>query len=46
MGELNLDDHYIYHFGQVALRRNVVALMVNKGVREVQYLGAVSKAME
>ena len=32
MGELNLDDHYIYYCGQESLRRNVVALLVNKRV--------------
>ena len=30
MGELNLDYHYIYYCGQESLRRNGVALMVNK----------------
>ena len=33
MGEFNLDDHYIYYCGQESLRRNGVALMVNKRVR-------------
>ena len=33
MGEFNSDDHYIYHCGQESLRRNGVATMVNKGVR-------------
>ena len=32
MGELNSDDHYIYYCGQESLRRNGVALMVNKRV--------------
>ena len=32
MGELNSDDHYIYHCGQEGLRRNGVALIVNKRV--------------
>ena len=32
MGEFNLDDHYIYYFGQESLRRNGVAIMVNKRV--------------
>ena len=35
MGELNSDDHYIYHCGQESLRRNGVALRVNKRVRIV-----------
>ena len=30
MGEFNSDDHYIYYFGQEPLRRNGVAIMVNK----------------
>ena len=33
MGEFNSDDHYIYYCGQESLRRNGVALMVNKGVQ-------------
>ena len=33
MGESNSDDHYIYYCGQESLRRNGVALMVNKRVR-------------
>ena len=33
MGEFNSDDHYIYYFGQESLRRNGVALIVNKRVR-------------
>ena len=32
MGEFNLDDHYIYYCGQESLRRNGVAIMVNKKV--------------
>ena len=30
MGEFNSDDHYIYYCGQESLRRNGVALIVNK----------------
>ena len=30
MGEFNSDDHYIYYCGQESLRRNGVALTVNK----------------
>ena len=30
MGEFNSDDHYIYYCGQESLRRNGVAMMVNK----------------
>ena len=32
MGEINSDDHYIYYWGQESLRRNGVALIVNKRV--------------
>ena len=32
MGEFNSDDHYIYYYGQESLRRNGVAIMVNKRV--------------
>ena len=30
MGEFNSDDHYIYYCGQESLRKNGVAIMVNK----------------
>ena len=33
MGEFNSDDHYIYYCRQESLRRNRVAIMVNKRVR-------------
>ena len=33
MGKFNSDDHYINYCGQESLRRNGVAIMVNKGVR-------------
>ena len=33
MGEFNSDDHYIYYCGEESLRRNGVAIMVNKRVR-------------
>ena len=33
MGELNSDDHYIYHCGQEFLRRNGVAPIVNKKIQ-------------
>ena len=32
MGEFNSDDHYIYYCEQESLRRNGVAIMVNKRV--------------
>ena len=35
MGESNSDDHYIYNCGQESLKRNVVALVVNKRVQNV-----------
>ena len=45
MGEFNSDDHYIYYCGQESLRRNGVAIMVNKE-SEMQYLDAISKTTE
>ena len=33
MGEFNSDDHYTYYCGQESLRRNGVALMVNKSLK-------------
>ena len=35
MGEFNSDDHYIYNCGQESLRRNGVAIIVNKRVLAV-----------
>ena len=32
MSEFNSDDHYVYYCGQESLRRNGVAIMVNKRV--------------
>ena len=32
MGELNSDDHHIYYCGKESLRKNGVALIVNKRV--------------
>ena len=45
MGEFNSDYHCIYYWGQESLRRNGVAITVNKG-SEMQYLDAVSKTTE
>ena len=45
MGEFNSDDDYIYYSGQESLRRNGVAIMVNKE-SEMQFLDAVSKMTE
>ena len=33
MSEFNSDDHYIYYYGQESLRRNGVALIDNKRVK-------------
>ena len=33
MGEFNSNDHYIYYFGQESLRRNGVAIILNKRVQ-------------
>ena len=41
MGEFNLDDYSIYRYVQESLRRNGVALIVNKRLH--QYLGTISK---
>ena len=45
MGEFNSDYLYIYYCGQEFLRRNGVAIMVNKRV-QMQYLDAISKMTE
>jgi len=37
MGVFNLDDHYIYYCGPESLRRNGVALIVNKRVRNAVF---------
>ena len=42
MGEFNSDYHYIYYCVQESLRRNGVAIIVNK----TQYLNAISKMTE
>ena len=33
MGKFNSDDHYIYYCGQESLRRNGIAIIVNKRIR-------------
>ena len=33
MGEFNSDDHYIYYCGKESLRRDEVAIMVNKSLK-------------
>ena len=46
-GKFNSDDHYIYYCGQESLRRNGVAIMVNKRVRNAFLrLDAISKMTE
>ena len=45
MGEFTSDDCYIYYCGQESLRRNGVAITVNKRVRNA-VLDAISKATE
>ena len=45
MGEFNSDDHYIYYCWQESLRRNGMAIMVNKRSK-MQYLDAISKTTE
>ena len=42
MGEFNSHYHYTHHCGQESLRRNGVAIIVNKE-SEMQYLDAISK---
>ena len=42
IGEFNSDDHYIYYCGQESLRRNGVAIMVNKRVQNA-VLGCILK---
>ena len=36
MGEFNSDDHYIHYCGQESLKRNRVAIMVNKNLKRSQ----------
>ena len=45
LGEFNSDDNYIYYYGQESLRRNGVAIIVNKRVQNA-ILGAISKTTE
>ena len=45
LGKFNSDDHYIYYCGQESLRRNGVAIMVNKRV-ENAVLDAISEMTE
>ena len=45
MGEFNSDGHYIYYCEQESLRRNGVAILVNKRVQNT-VLGYISKMTE
>ena len=45
MGEFNSDDHYIYYCGQESLKRNGVAIIINKRVRK-SVLVAIKKMTE
>ena len=45
MSDFNSDDHYIYYCGQESLRRNGVALIVNRRVQNA-CLDAISKTTE
>ena len=45
MGEFNSDDHYLYYCGQESHRRNGLAIIVNKRVRNA-VLDAISKMTE
>ena len=45
MSKFHSDDHYIYYYGQESLRRNGVAIMVNKRVGNA-VLGSTSKMTE
>ena len=45
MDEFNSYDHYIYYCGQESIRRNGVAIMVNKTVQNAD-LDAISKTTE
>ena len=45
MGKFNSDDHYMYYCGQESLRKNGVALIVNKRLQK-QYFSAILKMTE
>ena len=46
MSQFNSDDHYIYYCGQESLRRNGVALIVNKRVWNAVVAAAVAKSLQ
>ena len=45
MGKFNLDDHYIYYCGQVSLRKNGVALTVNKSLKHSAWVQSQNDRM-
>ena len=45
MGELNSDDHYIYYCGQESLRKNGVALTVNKSLKHSAWVQSQNDRM-
>ena len=45
MGKFNSDDHYIYYCGQESLRRNGVAIMVNKRVGNAVRSDQISRSV-
>ena len=45
MGECNSNDHYMYYCGQESLRKNGVAIIVNKRLQK-QYFSAILKMTE
>ena len=38
MGEFNSDDHYTYYYRQESLRRNGVALIINKSLKCITWM--------
>ena len=44
MDEFNSDDHYMYYCGQESLRRNGVAIMINKRVRNAVQFSSVAQS--
>ena len=46
MGEFNSDDHYIYYCGQEFLRRNGIAIIVNKSPKCITRMQSKKKKKE
>ena len=42
MGAFNSDDHYVYYCGQESLRRNGVAIIVNKSLKSSTWMQSQS----